>query len=155
MGQASTFILHKQGSFQLWNEVWDSKKSFEKINVEHSFLKICFSIFFKNKNFLNWKLLNISKFFFWKNKFNLYFNNKRFLEKYLISTKKIKKNKAFVGHLDIFRLQGWLIINLFFFLTNKNIKIKKKFKKNKKLYNFLFFEKQFELKKNLNFNHIF
>lgn len=90
MGQRSTFMLERQGTFQHWKNVWDSKESFQKTNFELLLLKDCMSVFFSNKNYLSWR------FFSFRNKKYL---SKRFgiktnaidLEKYLIEKKKLKE----------------------------------------------------------------
>jgi len=130
LGQASTFILHRQGNFQLWNETWDSKHSFEKNNIEHSFLKKCFNIFFKNKNFIHWKLLKIKNKNILKNTFFYYFNSFQ-LENYILLLKKVKNNRIYIGNIDIIKINGWLLINLFFFYTKKKKRLINKKKKKK------------------------
>ena len=136
MGQASTFILHRQGNFQLWNEVWDSKYSFEKNNIEHSFLKKCFNIFFKNKNFIHWRLFNLENKKVLKNSSFLFFDCFQ-IENFILLKKKVKKNRIYVGNIDILKLNGWLIINFFFFFTKKRKRIQKK-KIKKKIKNTFF-----------------
>jgi hypothetical protein len=148
LGQASTFILHRQGNFQLWNETWDSKYSFEKNNIEHSFLKKCFTIFFKNKNFIHWKLLKIKNKKFLKNTFFFFLNNFQ-LENYILLNKKIKKNRIYVGNIDILKINGWLLINFFFFYTKKKKRFLKK-KKKKKMKN-IFLNFNFLSQDNYNF----
>lgn len=112
MGQRSTFMLERQGTFQHWKNIWDSKESFQKTNFELLLLKDCMSVFFSNKNYLNWRFFNFRNKKYLSKRFGIK-TNSRDLEKYLIEKKKVKKSTAFVISCFAFKYHGWL-----FFLYN-------------------------------------
>ena len=127
MGQASTFLLHRQGTFQFWEDSWQSKNNFQKNITDNFFLKNCLYLFFKHKNYINWKLLNFNSFFLINKNLNIYFDNSKDLEYFLIEEKKFFKNFFFLGNINIFNLQGVTVVNIFIYMS------KKKKKKNVKI----------------------
>lgn len=131
MGQRSTFMLERQGSFQYWKNIWDSKESFQKTNFELYLLKDCMSVFFSNKSYLNWRFFNFRNKKFFSKKFGIKINNLN-LEKFLINKKKIKRNTAFVISCYAFKYHGWLFFFINYFLKKKNIIKTFKYKKRKK-----------------------
>jgi len=136
LGQSSTFLPNRQGSFQYWSECWDSKKTFDKVSVEHFFIKKTLDIFIKNKSFLNWCLIKKIVTEVNLKKTELLLKSDLSFEQQLLLKKKNNKKKIFSGHADIFRYQSWLFLKFFFFNTVflKKKKQKKKFLKKKKLY---------------------
>ncbi len=90
MGQRSTFMLERQGTFQHWKNIWDSKESFQKTNFELLLLKDCMSVFFSNKNYLNWRFFNFRNKKYLSKRFGIK-TSSRDLEKYLVEKKKSKK----------------------------------------------------------------
>ena len=122
MGQASTFLLHRQGTFQFWEDSWQNKNSFQKNVTDNFFLKNCLYLFFKHKNFINWKLLNFKSFFLVNKKLNLYFDNSKDFEYFLIEEKKFFKNFFFLGNINIFCLQNINVVNIYIYMSKKKKK---------------------------------
>lgn len=134
MGQSSTFLPNRQGKFQFWNENWDSKKAYLKLNLENLFIKKTINLILKNKSFLNWILLkniknNLKKKNLNKINYLNFYNN-------LILKKKNTSIKSFLGHFNLFRFNNWIFLNCYWFINKNfevvNIEIKKKYI-NKKL----------------------
>lgn len=143
MGQSSTFITNRLGSFQFWNECWDSKNSFNKSITEHFFLKKFFYLFIKNKSYTNWYNLkkikkNLNFLFF--NSLNLNTNLNNFLK-----NKKLNNYKPILGNFYILKFNSWLFIKIFIFFKNKNkmFNLKKKVKIKRVLMNKVFFNFNF------------
>ena len=125
MGQSSTFLTNRQGDFQFWNDVWDSKESYQKSNLENILIKSCLSIFLKNKNYVNWRFFFIKNLNFWSNFFFL--NTKPHeLEDYWIEQKNIKKNTISIITCFIFKYQGWFVFFIYYHVVKKFINNKKK-----------------------------
>lgn len=125
MGQSSTFLTNRQGDFQFWNDVWDSKESYQKSNLENILIKSCLSIFLKNKNYVNWRFFFIKNLNFWSNFFFL--NTKPHeLEDYWIEQKDIKKNTISIITCFIFKYQGWFVFFIYYHVVKKFINNKKK-----------------------------
>ena len=131
MGQASTFLLHRQGTFQFWEDSWQSKNNFQKNITDNFFLKDCLYIFFKHKNYINWRILNFKDFFLVNKNLNLYFDNSKDLEFFLLEEKKFFKNFFFLGNLNIFNFQGINVINIYIYMS------KKKKKKNQNMQKYI------------------
>ena len=122
MGQASTFLLHRQGAFQFWEDNWQSKNNFQKNITDNFFLKNCLYLFFKHKNYLNWKIVNFKNFFLVNKNLNMYFDNSKDLEYFLIEEKKFFKNFFFLGNINIFRLQNINVVNIYIYMSKKKKK---------------------------------
>lgn len=146
MGQRSTFMLERQGTFQHWKNIWDSKESFQKTNFELLLLKDCMSVFFSNKNYLNWRFFNFRNKKYLSKRFGIK-TNSRDLEKYLIEKKKVKKSTAFVISCFAFKYHGWLFFFIQYFLKKKFVTNKVKFRKLK--------NKKKKKIRNKKFNHLF
>jgi len=125
LGQGSTFLTNRQGDFQFWNDIWDSKESFQKSNLENILIKNCLSIFLKNKNYINWRFFFIKNLNFWSSSFFL--NTKPYeLEDYWIEQKNIKKNNISVITCFIFKYQNWLVFFIYYHVVRKFVSKKKK-----------------------------
>lgn len=125
-------MLERQGTFQHWKDIWDSKESFQKTNFELYLLKSCMSVFFSNKNYVNWRFLNFKNKKFFLKKFGLKIEGLT-LENFLIEKKKIKKNTAFVISCCAFKYQSWLFFFIKYLLKKKiAIKLFKKISRKKK-----------------------
>lgn len=123
MGQSSTFLTNRQGTFQFWNDVWDSTESFQKSNLEHILIKNCLTIFLKNKNYVNWRFFEIKDKDYWSDFFFLN-ENKYDLENYWIDKKKVKKTNLWVISCFIFKYQNWFFFFIYYYnSTLKKIKI--------------------------------
>lgn len=146
MGQRSTFMLERQGTFQHWKNIWDSKESFQKTNFELLLLKDCMSVFFSNKNYLNWRFFNFRNKKYLSKRFGIK-TSSRDLEKYLVEKKKVKKSTAFVISCFAFKYHGWLFFFIQYFLKKKFVTNKVNFRKLK--------NKKKRKIKNKKFNHLF
>lgn len=125
MGQSSTFLTNRQGDFQFWNDIWDSKESFQKSNLENILIKNCLSVFLKNKNYINWRFFFIKNLNFWSTSFFL--NTKPHeLEDYWIEQKNIKKNNISIITCFIFKYQNWLVFFIYYHVVKKFVSKKKK-----------------------------
>lgn len=122
MGQSSTFLPDRQGIFQFWNDVWDSKESFQRSNTEILLLKNCLSIFFKNKNFVNWRFLEIYDFEEWTEEYALEMN-KYDLEAYWIDAKDVQEDDASVISCFVFKYQGWFFFFIYYHLYRTRAEI--------------------------------
>lgn len=129
MGQSSTFLTNRQGDFQFWNDIWDSKESFQKSNLENILIKNCLSVFLKNKNYVNWRFFFFKNLNFWSDSFFLSLNP-HLLEEYWIEHKDIKKNNISVITCFIFKYQGWLIFFIYYHVVRKFVSNKKKIEEN-------------------------
>lgn len=115
MGQSSTFLPNRQGKFQFWNENWDSKKTYLKLNLEHFFIKKVINLILKNKSYLNWIFLkNIKNNLNTKNLNKINYN---FFCNSLILKKKNFLIKPFLGHFYLFRFNNWFFLNCFWFIN--------------------------------------
>lgn len=142
MGQPSIFLLNRQGTFQFWNELWDSKIFFLKYFKENIFLKKVLSIFLNNKNFIHWKLFNYIDFSnLNKNVKEIIFNQEITLHNFFFVKNRLKLSFIYTSKCWLFKYQGWTILNIFTLNTRRRALILKKNKKNLK--NFFYFFTKF------------
>lgn len=122
MGQSSTFLPERQGVFQFWNDVWDSKESFQRSNVEILLLKNCLAIFFKNKNFVNWRFLEVHDPEDWAEDYALEMG-KYELEDYWIDAKDVREDDASVISCFVFKYQGWFFFFIYYHIYKTQAEI--------------------------------
>lgn len=115
MGQSSTFLPDRQGVFQFWNDVWDSKASFQKTNAEILLLKNCLTIFFKNKNYVSWRFLEVKDAEEWVEEYALELD-KYALEAFWTEAKEVQQDDASVLTCFVFKYQGWFFFFIYYYL---------------------------------------
>lgn len=122
MGQSSTFLPDRQGVFQFWNDVWDSRESFQKSNQEILLLKNCLTIFFKNKNYVSWRFLEVKDSESWAEEYSLELD-KYALEAYWTEVQDIKQDDASVLSCFVFKYQGWFFFFIYYYLYKTQAEI--------------------------------
>lgn len=122
MGQSSTFLPDRQGVFQFWNDVWDSRESFQKSNAEILLLKNCLTIFFKNKNYVSWRFLETKDREDWVEGYALDMD-KYALEAYWVEAKEVRQDDASVLSCFVFKYQGWFFFFIYYYLYKTQAEI--------------------------------
>jgi hypothetical protein len=138
-------MLDRQGSFQFWNGVWDSKINFSTFFINFFFLNKLISCFIRGKNSANYYfLIKNSDFEIFLEKNNLIFNeNFSFLTNFFQQKKSFKFFFFIFGRINFFKFQKWCVIYISIYRPLNKNKIKKIKQSIKHL--FFFFEKKKQL----------
>lgn len=136
MGQSNYPTLSRTGLYMHWYSTWDNLFNYTKLLHKNVFLKKIIILLFTDK-------LSSSVFFYKKNseslKSDLIFN----LENTNINLNQFFKKKTFpfmyFGKIWFLKIQNWVIISLYVYVSKKIKKQIKKQTKNSKYKNIIFF----------------
>nr|NP_039481.1 unnamed protein product [Paramecium aurelia]P15608.2 RecName: Full=Uncharacterized mitochondrial protein ORF7 [Paramecium tetraurelia]CAA34048.1 unnamed protein product [Paramecium aurelia] len=78
-------------------------------------LKNCLTIFFKNKNYVSWRFLEVNDRETWAEDYALDLD-KYALEAYWLEAKEVKQDDASVLSCFVFKYQGWFFFFIYYYL---------------------------------------
>ncbi len=118
MGQTKFKYLNRVGYSIYWNNSWESLNNFRKSFVKYFFLDLFLNKIFDDSFF-------VQDYFYLKNKYsnknNFINNNIFFLKKLFVFKKKFKNLKIFNSKIWILSYQNFIIINVYVYITKKNV----------------------------------